>query len=668
VLNKEIPFLRIVIPFCGGIISGLVIKPVPWLIAVCVLILVAGFSISRVFSKRQLNHFYGILLTFSMLLCGLMLYTSEKKQWSVLEQKEGIYIGTLSEYPEQKPNSLRVFLKLHCIVNGSDTVPLKGSLMVWFRKDPFISSLLPGDVVKISCKPFPVVNRGNPCEFDYRFYLENKGIKYYCFAGREDILSHSRPSHLRLRYRALIIRERIIRMYSERGISDERIGLVAAITLGEKNLLDPEQKQIFIKAGVMHIMAVSGLHAVILSMFIMNMLFFLKGRLEFLRILAAVVLLWGFAYVTGLTPSVLRAALMFSFLQAGRLMKRDVNSINSVLASAMVLLIAHPSVLFDAGFLLSYSAVIFIICFYRSFYEKLSFRNYAADKVWQSAAVTIVAQAGTLPLTISLFNRFPAWFLLTNIIIVPLSSIVVIIGCLIPLTYPILFISRLLASLMDKLTGITELLTAKAASMPLASIENIGMISLESFLFFVFVFLFSLSALNRKKVPLSIPLTALMVFALAGSIRSISDRVSGELIVYNGINGSQLAIRTGRTLNLWSGSDTIFPEAARHGMTRRLKVKVMHPMQDPLLIESQGKRILVCNYLSEALQEKTHPDIVVFMSKSPWIDRNISPGKMPEAIILGSEVSSGLRITAGQRERCTTIHDTGVSGAFRKRL
>ena len=603
-----------------------------------------------------------------MLLCGLMLYTSEKKQWSVLEQKEGIYIGTLSEYPEQKPNSLRVFLKLHCIVNGSDTVPLKGSLMVWFRKDPFISSLLPGDVVKISCKPFPVVNRGNPCEFDYRFYLENKGIKYYCFAGREDILSHSRPSHLRLRYRALIIRERIIRMYSERGISDERIGLVAAITLGEKNLLDPEQKQLFIKAGVMHIMAVSGLHAVILSMFIMNMLFFLKGRLEFLRILAAVILLWGFAYVTGLTPSVLRAALMFSFLQAGRLMKRDVNSINSVLASAMVLLIAHPSVLFDAGFLLSYSAVIFIICFYRSFYEKLSFRNYAADKVWQSAAVTIVAQAGTLPLTISLFNRFPAWFLLTNIISVPLSSIVVIIGCLIPLTYPILFISRLLASLMDKLTGITELLTAKAASMPLASIENIGMISLESFLFFVFVFLFSLSALNRKKVPLSIPLTALMVFALAGSIRSISDRVSGELIVYNGINESQLAIRTGRTLNLWSGSDTIFPEAARHGMTRRLKVKVMHPMQDPLLIESQGKRILVCNYLSEALQEKTHPDIVVFMSKSPWIDRNISPGKMPEAIILGSEVSSGLRITAGQRERCTTIHDTGVSGAFRKRL
>ena len=85
--------------------------------------------------------------------------------------------------------------------------------------------------------------------------------------------------------------------------------------------------------------------------------------------------------------------------------------------------------LFDAGFLLSYAAVIYIICFYRSFYMKIRFKNYAADKVWQSAAVTILAQAGTLPLTVSLFNRFPVWFLLTNIIIVPLSSLVVIIGC-----------------------------------------------------------------------------------------------------------------------------------------------------------------------------------------------------------------------------------------------
>ena len=116
--------------------------------------------------------------------------------------------------------------------------------------------------------------------------------------------------------------------------------MAAAITLGQKSMLDPEQKLNFIKAGVMHIMAVSGLHAVILSLFVFNLLFFMKGRFNILRIIVAILILWAFAFVTGLTPSVLRATLMFSFLQAGKLMKRPVNGVNSVLASAFFLIIA----------------------------------------------------------------------------------------------------------------------------------------------------------------------------------------------------------------------------------------------------------------------------------------------------------------------------------------
>ncbi|MBN2666209.1 MAG: ComEC/Rec2 family competence protein [Bacteroidales bacterium] len=667
-LNREIPFLRLLIPFCGGIVSGLIIKPEAWLIVISLLILAAGFPVSLIFNKRQLNHLYGILLTSSMFLCGLLLYANEKNQLSILESEKGHYICTLMEFPEPRPNSFRTIARLHARVDGGDTVSLNGSLMIYFRKDPFISTLLPGDIIKLECQPLPVVNRGNPHEFDYKFYLENNGIKYYSFSRKNDILSHSRPEKSRLRYRALIIRERIIGMYRERGISDDRIGLVAALTLGQKNLLDPEQKQIFIRAGVMHIMAVSGLHAVILSMFILNMLFFLKGRLEFIRILIAVVLLWGFAFVTGLTPSVLRAALMFSFLQAGKLMKRDVNSINSVLASAVILLIARPSVLFDAGFQLSYCAVIFIICFYRSFYLKIRLKNYGADKIWQSAAVTIIAQTGTLPLTISLFNRFPVWFILTNIIIVPLSSVVVIIGCLVPLTYPVEFISHHLALLMDYLTGLTEVFTEKAASLPFASIENIGMVPTESFLLSIFIFLFTMSLLNRKAIPLRIPLIALLILAGAGSIRRIHDRVTGELIVYNGISESQVGIRTGRTLNIWSESDTLMPEAARHSMTRGLNVNNIHAGPGARLIETGYKRILICGHLTKILLQKTLPDIVVLKGKYPSIDMGINPDEIPETIVTGSEVSAGsLNINDAWKSR-SHIHNVSTLGACRLKL
>ena len=166
----------------------------------------------------------------------------------------------------------------------------------------------------------------------------------------------------------MIIREKIIWMFSERGIKGERLALVAAITLGQKRMLDPEQKLNFMKAGVMHIMAVSGLHAIILSLFVLNLLFFMKRRFNILRITITILILWSFAFVTGLTPSVLRATLMFSFLQAGKLMKRPANGINLGAGIRFFLIIVRPSVIFDAGFLLSYSAVIYIICFYNDFY------------------------------------------------------------------------------------------------------------------------------------------------------------------------------------------------------------------------------------------------------------------------------------------------------------
>lgn len=668
-LNKEIPFIRIGFPICFGIIAGLYYKPGNFFLVISSIIIILGFLTSLFFNKSLVNHLFGLPLSYAFFICGLLLYTNEKKQLSDLEPVTGEYLCSLSEYPEEKGNSFRTIVRLYARLTGNGTIPLKGSLMIYFRKDSLIPSLLPGDFLRIKCTPKPIVNRGNPYEFDYRFYMENHGIKYYSMARADDVVSYSQPSHRKLRHKALMVREKIIAMYKERGITDDRLALVAAITLGQKNMLDPEQKQVFIKAGVMHIMAVSGLHAVILSLFIFNLLFFMKGKFNFLRITITVMLLWTFAFITGLTPSVLRATLMFSFLQAGKLMKRNVNSINSVLASAVILIIIHPSVLFDAGFLLSYSAVIFIICFYRDIYLKFVFRSWTGDKIWQSAAVTIVAQAGTLPLTIALFNRFPTWFILTNIIIVPLSSFLIIVGCLVPLTYPVKFLSQPLALLLDYLTGLTETLTEKAASLPLSTIENIGMVTIESILLFSFIFLFILVILNRKTFSLRYPLYVLLLFLLAGTIRSISDRTSGELIVYNGIVSSPIGIRTGRVLNLYSDTDTLLPEVAKHCVTRRLKVNLIESDMEVLLLKVNKKNILICNDLSNNVLQKATPDIIILKGKFPKVDKKIDFLRPVEGLIMTSDVASGYRLKLNLNSgNPDTIHYVKNSGAFRTRL
>ena len=668
-LHKEIPFLRIGLPLCAGIISGLYIKPDAAFLLIAGCIIISGFSASLFFNKFQVNLIFGLTLTFSLFLTGLLLYTNEKNSLSTLKPEKTIFAGTLSDYPEEKENSYRLVIKLNRAITEDKSEPVKGSILLYTKKDASAASLLPGDLLIIRCTPMEIVNRANPDEFDYRFFMENQGIRYYAFTGSSDFIRHIIPVHRKLIHRALITREKIIGMFRERGIEGERLALVAAITLGQKSMLDPEQKLSFIKAGVMHIMAVSGLHAVILSLFVLNLLFFMKKRFNVLRIVITILILWSFAFVTGLTPSVLRATLMFSFLQAGKLIKRPANGINSVLASACFLIILRPSVIFDAGFLLSYSAVIYIICFYYDFYQLLLFKNWLADKIWQSAAVTVTAQAGTLPLTIMLFNRFPTYFILANITIVPVSNLLIVTGCLVPMFFHIHFLSYLLAALLNYLTGLTEWLTFRAASLPYSTIEGIGLTTSGCILLTCTIFLFSYWFLKKRSIPLFYPLLFLVLFVMSGTLREFSSKSSNELIVYNTISSSTIGIRTGKILNLLSDTSVVPPEVKRHCATLGLRLKSTSLINGSYYLKTSGKKILITNSLNNKISARFSPDILILTGNKPEIASDLILNRTPGTIIVSSKATSGFRIPSRLRAAGSdSIHFVRKSGAFIKSL
>lgn len=668
-LNREIPFLRIIIPLCLGIIAGVYFVPGNLFFAVAGIIIVILFSLSLLFNRRLTNQFFGVVLASALFYTGLLLYTLEKQRLSVLKNEETVICGYLKDYPEEKENSWGMILKMEKRMMSGGEEKLNGSILLYYTKDGSIPALSPGDRLALACTPQEILNRGNPYEFDYRFYMENNGIKYYAFIDSTDILFHSVPGRRKPAHRALIVREKIIGMFRERGLEGSTLALVAAITLGQKTMLDQEQKQNFIEAGVMHIMAVSGLHAMILSMFIFRILFFLKGRLNIIRVIVTIVTLWGFAFITGLTPSVMRAAIMYTFLQAGKIMKRPVNGINSVLASAFVLIIAHPPVIFAAGFQLSYSAVIYIILFYRKLYLKLRFRRRLPDLVWQSAAVTITAQAGTLPLTVMLFNRFPTWFILSNIIIVPLSSLVVILGFMFPAVYPLVFFSEIIAKVLGFLTTLTERLTEITSSLPLSTIENIGMTAGESALLAVLIFLMTKYLLDRKSISVLYPLASLLIFTGTLTIKETAAGRTAEMIVFNTINSSVTGIRSGSHLTIWADSATDGREAARQAAVLNLKVHINRPEEDIFCLEASGKKILVTNTISAQILNSAMPDIVILTGSRPYVQNDLQYGKRLEAVVVSPEVSSLYRIQR-QLEAMETanVHFVREEGAFRLRL
>jgi competence protein ComEC len=586
------------------------------------------------------------------------MYRYEKKSLTTIRQEPVVFTGILDDYPEEKPASFMLKLKLYSGISGNGKEKIKGSLVVYLRKDDSSRVFLPGDIIILKCIPREIVNKGNPYEFDYRFYMENLGVKYYSYINGSDIVSHIAPVRRSPQHLALILRQYIIRMYEKRGITSKRLPLVSAITLGERDKLDQEQKQNFIRAGVMHIMAVSGLHAIILCMFISNILFFLKGRFQILKVVIVILFLWTFAFVTGLTPSVMRAALMFTFIEAGKLMNRRVNSINSVLASALVLIIIRPSVIFDAGFLLSYSAVIYIIVFYNEFYLKLNPSGRILQWLYQSLAVTIVAQAGTLPLTVLLFNRFPVYFLITNIIIVPLSSLAVIIGFLIPLLYPVRFISQLLGFALDRLTLLTELLTERAASLPGSNIEGIGMIPVECILMFLALFAVMNFILKRKSTPIYIPLIFIAIYVSAGFIKYVSVKTTSEIIVYNSPVAKQIGIRNGTRLTVYS--DTIYagPEAKKHCASLGLRLSVQKIDKDPYYLDAGKSRVLICSDPWKLAEMNPPPQILILTGRM----------KKDKLQINAAEIVS---LSAGiykPDNDLVSFHSIRSSGAYRKAL
>jgi competence protein ComEC len=268
-----------------------------------------------------------------------------------------------------------------------------------------------------------------------------------------------------------------------------------------------------------------------------------------------------------------------------------------------------------------------------------------------------------------LFNRFPTWFLISNIIIVPLSSIVVITGCLVPLTFPVVFISQFLARLLSYLAGLTEWLTERASSLPFSTIENIGMTSVECILLSVTIFLFAFFFLKRQVFSVHYPLIALLLFILAGTVKNISTERTVEIIVYNTPGSANIGIRTGKILNLFSDTDIVKPEILKHCATLQLKLKTDQVVNKCSIIQTTNKDIMISGYLDHNLLNNFKPDIVILTGAYPKIENGMAFTKPVQALIITSEASTAYNLPDNfGKEKADSIHYVRKSGACRLRL
>ncbi|MBL7735890.1 MAG: ComEC/Rec2 family competence protein, partial [Chitinophagaceae bacterium] len=312
----------------------------------------------------------------------------------------------------QRPDSITGEMRVNLISQSPPAYPRYGNIISFNKPLQPIKNFMPP----------------GPGSFDYRRYCAFAGIHFQVFLrpGEFTVLPETHSSPLQ----ALLIytREKIIRIIQKYIPGKKEQGLAEALLIGYKDDLDKSLLQSYSNTGVVHVIAISGLHLgliyALLKAICLPIARLKKGRwIEPLVVLSG---LWLFSLLAGGAPSVLRSAVMFSFIVLGKSISREASIYNNLAASAFALLCYHPYWLWDVGFQLSYAALTGIVMFMKPVYRLLVFKNKMADAAWKLNAVTIAAQWLTLPLILFYFRQFPNLFLLTNFIAVPLSSIILI--------------------------------------------------------------------------------------------------------------------------------------------------------------------------------------------------------------------------------------------------
>ena len=520
---------------------------------------------------------FGSALVLFMMSAGFLLRATEQQRPALLAEERQEVTLRLSGYPVRSNNGCSFRARIISVTEGDSVAHPHGSLLLWFMTDTLPSRWKPGDILRVQIRPVRVKNNGNPCEFNYRRWLEGQGIRHMAFFRASDITGYTSDVRRSIRESSMVAARGMTDTFRRAGLQGEELGLIMALTIGDKELLEKDRLTSFSRSGAMHIMAVSGLHVGMISMALSWLLFFLKGKLRWVRAMMIVPALWGFAFLTGLSPSVLRATIMFTFLQAGSLLNRQSAGMNSLLSSAFILISVHPGVIFEAGFQLSYLAVGFIIAFYNSLYRLIRLKNRILDYLWQMTAVSLVAQAGTFALSVRLFNIFPLLFLLTNIIVIPISFAVLVMAMLLLVVSPFPPAASLCALILDRMAGFTLGFTGMISSMEHGVIMNIGMSATETLMLTATTAFLFTALLRTAKITLRPAIVAASLMLICNTLKNAEESHRDRIITYN-IRGEELQVRQyGRRLLVPAGDEQLPAEVMRHACTRGLKIERVEP-------------------------------------------------------------------------------------------
>lgn len=683
---KKAPFIKLLL----GTIAGILLQwhfqaaVTAWLFVMTASLAVTlGFFFIPFFNRYKFYFVSGLAATSLFLSIGAVLAWHKDIRnhagWlGNYYQEKNVIALTLEEPLAEKTTSFKANATVNYLLQNDQSIPVTGKAIVYFRKGPLTPKMDYGSQIVFVKNLQEIKNAGNPGGFDYKRYALFQGITHQVFLKQDEfeLLSGKKENWFKkFLYRS---REKVLNMLRKNIPGDKETGLAEALLIGYKDDLDRRLVQSYTRTGVVHIIAISGLHLGLIYWLLVQLFKPLQERkkMKWLRPLFIIAGLWLFSLLAGAQPSVLRSALMFTCIVTGESLGKRSSVINTLAFSAFILLCINPYWLWDAGFQLSYTAVFSLLVFMRPIYNWFYIKNKTLDFIWKLNAVTLAAQVLTVPLSIYHFHQFPVYFLLTNFVAVPLSSMIVlgeIFLCAIAWIPPFAVLAGKLLSLMIRLMNTW---IERVESLPFSVWDNLQISITQAILLIVFAAGISYWLMEKAKTGLRIGLVGLLGFIAFRSFSIIQAGRQQKIIVYNVPQRRAIDFINGRNYLFIGDSALAADDFARNFHLKPARVLFRITPSDKLdnfwhhenYVSCNEKNILLIDSSIQYLHAENKPLIdLLVISKNPrlYVPKLAAALNIKQVVFDGSVPSWK---TAYWKKDCDSLHipyhDVTAKGAF----
>ncbi|OJW67236.1 MAG: hypothetical protein BGO68_01425 [Candidatus Amoebophilus sp. 36-38] len=541
---STLPFVRITIIFIGGILWAYYQPLSADIIGLCMAITVSCYLVLVIILIRTrlhiLNPWVGVIGLVSVFLAGALCLLKYKNECNLPLSSIKAYVAVALEDAIKREDRLSVTVSIQKVKVDNRWLDLTDQVRLHITH-PSTNTIAYGDIYIILGAPQFIDAPLNPNEFDYKTFLSHENIYYQHRVAPSAIqkIEYVPPNHIQAFFlkASRMCKEILIQHIP----SNRERSIILALVLGIKDELDYVMRDAYAGSGTMHVLAVSGLHVGILYWLLSLLLYRLNKskQTRWFGSLLVLIGLWMYAGITGFAPSVLRATLMFSLLVVGRLLRRTGNIYNILAASAFVLLIFKPTLIFSVSFQLSYLAVWGILYLQPKIYRWLQLNNLILRQLWLWTSVSLAAQLVTTSINLYYFHRFPSYFIFANWVVVPAAFLIFTLGLGVLFTCWWTGLSVLIAWVLEWITWLVNQFVGWVNGLPYSVIENMYLPAPRLFLWYGLLIIL-LVFLERKKFRLLLLASGCALLLSLSAIQEILQRHSHQGVIFYSIPSHQV--------------------------------------------------------------------------------------------------------------------------------